>query len=188
MGMMVDNGRNWDAMYIHLRPQANIGLFKENLMGILKEFYAEPCEIGLFDEIIRKLYFKEQRLSLLISSFSFLAIFISIIGVFGLVIFESYSKRREIAIRKVYGSSIMEVLKMFNQKYIHVTLFCFVIASPIAWYIITVWLEQFTYRTPVYIWVFLAALAGVLSVTVLTVTVQSWKTATENPKDVIQEN
>ena len=115
-----------------------------------------------------------------------LAIIISIIGVFGLVIFDTQYRRGEIGVRKVFGATVGEILAMFNKTYVRIIAVCFVIAAPIAYYEVSLWLKNFASRTPVHIWVFAAALLIVLSITLLTVTLQSYKAATENPANAVK--
>jgi putative ABC transport system permease protein len=117
----------------------------------------------------------------LILIFSLIAILISIVGVFGLVVFDSECRRKEIGIRKVHGASTMEIITMFNKAYFAILLICFAIAVPVAWFAVGRWLENFAYRTPMYWWVFVLAFFAVAAITVLTVTVQNWRVANENP-------
>ena len=95
-------------------------------------------------------------------------------------------RRREIAVRKVFGATIPAVLAMFNKSMIRIVLVCFLIAAPTAWYIVHRWLEGFAYKFRMGFWIFLLALAIVLLITVLTVTLQSYKAATENPAQSIK--
>jgi putative ABC transport system permease protein len=137
---------------------------------------------GSFDETILKgVYQKEQRLTFLITLFSAIAILISIIGVFGLIVFETAYRRKEISIRKVHGSSIREILKLFNRIYLILLGICFLIACPAAYYVIDKWLDNFAYRTPMYEWVFLLGGIIVLVITLITVSSQSYRAATQNP-------
>ena len=122
----------------------------------------------------------------MITLFSALAILLSLVGVFSLVMFEAAYRRKEIGIRRVMGSSIQEILMLLSKTYIYIILACFVIAVPIAYYGVSKWLENFAVKTPIYLWVYLAALAIVLLVTLATVVFQSWRAATCNPVDSIR--
>ena len=84
------------------------------------------------DEEIGNQYYKEQKLSNLLTLFSLLSILISIVGVFGLVLFETQYRRKEIGIRKIHGATVGEILRMFNKIYVRIVLACFVVAVPIA--------------------------------------------------------
>ena len=117
---------------------------------------------------------------------SLLAIIISLVGVFGLVVFETQYRRKEIGIRKVHGATVGEILLMFNKAYLRIVGICFVIAAPIAWQGAKMWLEGFAYKTPLHWWVFLIALLIVTVITLLTVSFQNWKAANENPVNSIK--
>jgi putative ABC transport system permease protein len=176
---------NWEQLnhaYIKLNTGANLRTAIDHIRATLAEFDSNyPFEIRFFDDVLQQLYEKERTLSFLILLFSLIAIFISIVGVFGLVVFDSECRRKEIGIRKVLGSSVAEIITMFNKAYIKILLICFVIAAPIAWFAVSRWLENFAYRTPMYWWVYLLAFIAVTAVTVLTVTIQNWRVANDDP-------
>ena len=138
-------------------------------------------DIRFMDEEIGNQYYKEQKLSNLLTLFSLLSILISIVGVFGLVLFETQYRRKEIGIRKIHGATVGEILWMFNKIYVRIVLACFVVAVPIAYCIVDRWLENFAYKAPVEIWIYFAALAIVLGTTVATVLIQTYRAATDNP-------
>ena len=142
--------------------------------------------IRFFDEVVHNLYISENRLASLIILFSLIAVFISIVGVFGLVVFDSQYRKKEIGIRKVLGSTVREILVLFNTTYIQILCICFVFAAPVAWYFVNRWLENFAYKTPMFWWVYLIAFLLVSFVTTCTVTFQNWKAATANPIDSIK--
>ena len=107
-------------------------------------------------------------------------------GVFGIVLFETQHRRREVAIRKVMGATTAEVLRLFNRRYVVLVTVCFILAAPVGFWIVDRWLASFAYRTPIHWWVFAAAFAAVLLVTIGTVTFCSWRTADENPADSVK--
>ena len=117
-----------------------------------------PCEVEFYDEIFDHLYHQERNLSTMILLFSLLAVIISIVGIFGLVIFETQYRRKEIGIRKVFGATVHEILVMFNKIYFRIVCVCFIIAAPLAYYGVRKWLEGFAYKTPIYWWIFAFAL------------------------------
>lgn len=145
-----------------------------------------PVSVQFYDEVFNSVYQKERKTTALITTFSLLAVVISLVGVFGLVVFETQYRRKEIGVRKVLGATVEEVLRMFNRSFVRLVLICFVVAVPLAWYGVTSWLEGFAYRTPVYWWVFAVSLLIVLTITLATVTVQSWRAATANPVDALK--
>jgi putative ABC transport system permease protein len=143
-------------------------------------------DVQFLDASIGNLYAKEDRLANLISLFSALAVLISIIGVFGLVMFETQYRRKEIGLRRVHGATIGEILRLLNQNFVRIVIVCFVIAAPIAYYAVRRWLEGFAYKSPIHWWIFAVALLAVGAITMLTVTLQSYRTATENPVNSIK--
>jgi putative ABC transport system permease protein len=107
-------------------------------------------------------------------------------GLFALSIFSINTRIKEIGIRKVNGARISEVLIMLNRDFVKWVVIAFVIATPIAWYVMHKWLENFAYKTELSWWIF--ALAGLLSlgIALLTVSWQSWKAATRNPVEALR--
>lgn len=140
-----------------------------------------PFDVEFYDTIFNQLYQKEEDLRSSVLAFSVLAILISLVGVFGLVVFDTQYRRKEISIRKVNGATSGEILRMFNKAYLKIVVICFVIAAPLAWVGVSKWLEKFAYKTPMEIWVFLFAFLLVTIVTILTVSFQCWKGANANP-------
>ncbi len=138
-------------------------------------------DLHYMDDKLEESYQQERLFTKQILLFSLLAILISIIGVFGMTMFESEYRRKEIGIRKVFGSSTKEILVMFNRRYLYILLGCFVVAAPIGYMVGVHWLEGFAIRTAVSPWLFFVSFLLIALITMLTVTYQSWKNATENP-------
>ena len=138
------------------------------------------------DQVLDNAYRNELRFTRQILLFSLLAIVISMIGVFGLTMFESEYRRKEIGIRKIFGSTTGEILRMFNKRYLYILIGCFIVAAPFGWWIGQHWLEGFAERTPIRAWIFLTSFLLVTAITMITVTVQSWKNANENPANSIK--
>ena len=138
-------------------------------------------DLHYMDDKLEESYQQERLFTKQILLFSLLAILISIIGVFGMTMFESEYRRKEIGIRKVFGSSTKEILVMFNRRYLYILLGCFVVAAPIGYMVGVHWLEGFAVRTTVSPWLFLVSFLLIALITMLTVTYQSWKNANENP-------
>lgn len=184
---MVASGIHLNNAYIKLKTGTNLRDAVSNINTTLSEFDEDYIfNIRFFDETLQRLYEKEIALNSLIILFSLISIFISIVGVFGLVVFDSECRRKEIGIRKVFGASVMNIVIMFNKGYLKILIICFVIAAPLAWYAVTRWLENFVFRTPMHWWVYLLAFVSLGLITICTVTFQNWRTATANPIDVIK--
>ena len=138
-------------------------------------------EFHFLDQTFDQTYRDELRFIHQMQLFSLLAILISIIGVFGLTMYESEYRRKEIGLRKIMGSTTQEVLLMFNRRYLLMLFASFVVAAPIGWSLGTRWLQGFAERTAIPWWLFLLSLLLVAIVTILTVTYRTWKNASENP-------
>ena len=157
----------------------------DTLMEIAPNADPEKIKIQFFEQELELLYQVEDKLSVLVTLFSFLSIVISIIGVFGLVLFETQYRRREIGIRRVHGASIGSILQMFNRKYLYIVAACSAVAIPVSYYIIDQWMQQYVYRTPMLWWVYALAVGVILLITIVTVSLRSWSAANENPTNSI---
>jgi putative ABC transport system permease protein len=145
----------------------------------------EKVDVKFFDNELELVYQREDKLSTLITLFSFLSIVISIIGVFGLVLFETQYRRREIGIRRMHGASVGSILQMFNRKYLYIVAACSAVAIPVSYYIISRWMEQYVYRVEMSWWVYALAVGVILLITIVTVSLRSWSAANENPTNSI---
>ena len=173
--------------YIRFNSKTNLQEAVAHVRETLKEIDPTfPFEISFYNTILNNLYQKEQTLGKLISLFGIMAILISIVGVFGLVLFETQYRRKEIGIRKINGATIGQILLMFNKTYIRIVSVCFIISIPIAWMGTQQWLENFAYKTPLHLWVFIVAFLIILSVTIGTVTFRNWQAANENPVNSVK--
>lgn len=173
--------------YIRFNSKTNLQEAVAHVRETLKEIDPTfPFEISFYNTILNNLYQEEQTLGKLISLFGIMAILISIVGVFGLVLFETQYRRKEIGIRKINGATTGQILLMFNKTYIRIVSVCFIISIPIAWMGTQQWLENFAYKTPLHLWVFIVAFLIILSVTIGTVTFRNWQAANENPVNSVK--
>jgi putative ABC transport system permease protein len=139
-----------------------------------------------FDEDFGRLYKAEVRTRKIVSIFSALAILIACLGLLALAAFVAEQRTKEIGIRKVNGARIGEILLTLNRKFMKWVAIAFVIATPIAYYTMNNWLENFAYKTTLSLWVFALAGLAALFVTMLTVSWVSWKAATRNPIEALR--
>lgn len=172
----------YNHAYIKVKAGSDMHAAMDHIRTSLSKFDSEyPFNIRFYDEVLQRTYEKELKISWLITLFSLIAIFISIVGVFGLVVFESEYRKKEISLRKVMGATTTQILLMFNKSYLSILAICFLLGAPAAYYVVGKWLENFAYRTPMYWWVFVLAFVIVAVITMLTVTFQNWHVANENP-------
>jgi predicted permease len=134
-----------------------------------------------FDEKIAEFYQQEEQLSLLYKIFAGLAIFISCLGLYGLVSFMAVQKTKEVGIRKILGASISSLLQLFSREFTILIIISFFIAVPVAWYMMHSWLNNFVYRIPLNIWYFLITIAGSVLIAWITVGYKALRAALANP-------
>lgn len=182
-----EDNKFYGAAYVRVKAGTDLRAAMDHVKASLTKIDpVYPFKVSFYDEILQRTYEKELKISNLITLFSIVAILISIVGVFGLVVFESEYRKKEVAVRKVLGSSTSQILVMFNKSYLIILIICFILAAPVAFYGVYRWLENFAYRTPIYWWVFLAAFAIVSVITFITVTYQNWQVANSNPVNSIK--
>jgi putative ABC transport system permease protein len=147
-----------------------------------KEIYpGEKFDYAFFDETIAGFYEKEQKTSRIMNVAMFISIFISCMGLFGLVTFSARQRTREIGIRKVMGASVSGIVHLLSKEFLWLVGIAILIASPLAWYFIHQWLQDFAYRAPISAWVFVLAGLSAVLIALATVSVQAFKAATANP-------
>ena len=160
---------------------------KKRLEQFLKYFYVSKGFDTVFLDTLTSnfnhndVYKKEILLKRILEIFTLIILFISLLGIVAISLFITESRTKEIGIRKVNGASIKEILFMLNKDFVKWVGISFVIACPISYYLMSSWLENFAYKTALSWWVF--ALAGVftLVITLITVSLQTYKAATQNP-------
>ncbi len=140
-----------------------------------------PFEYRFVDEEYNKLYKSESIFYKLSTYFSFLAILISCLGLFGLVIFNAESKTKEIGVRKVLGASVFNITSLITRDFLKLILFGIVIGTPISWYFMTKWLADYEYKINMPWWVFIITAVLIISISILTVSFESIKAALVNP-------
>jgi putative ABC transport system permease protein len=142
---------------------------------------ASPLNYQFLDEAFDSMYRSEQRIGKIFISFAILAIFIACLGLFGLATFTAEQRTKEIGIRKVLGASVPQIVQLLSKDFVRLVIIGIVIASPIAYYFMDKWLQDFAYRVEISWWIF--ALAGIvaISIALLTVSYQAIRAALMNP-------
>jgi putative ABC transport system permease protein len=144
-------------------------------------------EISTSGDVADASYADEMKQLKLLLLVSLISLIIPLIGVFGLVLLEAQTRRKEIGVRKVFGASSGSILFMLNMQYLRILLVCFVVAAPVAYYLYNIWIEAFAYRTTTHWWLFAIAILCVSTVVCLTVSIQSWRAARERPVETIMK-
>jgi len=185
--LMITYGADGQDLYIRYKNDND----KANIIALANSEYDKfnpefPFEYHFFADEFTTTYRNEQKMLNLLSSFVVVAFLILCFGLYGLSKQLALSKTKEIGIRKVNGAKISEILTMLNKAFIKWVAIAFFIATPIAFYAMHKWLENFAYKTNLSWWIF--ALAGVLAlgIALITVSWQSWKAATRNPVEALR--
>jgi putative ABC transport system permease protein len=175
------NTQNFSSMTVSVSSNNYKGLLAQIAAVWQKDMPSVPFEYTFLDSEVQKQYETEITLSQIINSFTLIAILISCLGLFGLAAFSAEQRNKEIGIRKVLGASVTGIVGLLSKDFLKLVIISFIIATPIAWYFMSQWLQAFAYRIPLSWWMF--ALAGVLSVLIalFTVSSQAIKAALMNP-------
>jgi len=140
-----------------------------------------PFNYSFVDDDFNKMYRSEERQGILFNVFGMVAIIISCLGLFGLATYTAQVKTKEIGIRKVLGASVTGLTNLLVEEFATLILIAFVIAAPLAWWLMNKWLQDFVYRINISWWMFALAGVGVLIIALLTVGLQAIKAAVANP-------
>jgi putative ABC transport system permease protein len=138
------------------------------------------------DESFNAMYQAELRLGTILVFFSFVAIFLTLLGLIGLIFFILERKTKEIGIRKVLGASVFSIVRMLNRELIVLVCLANMIALPVAYVMVRKWLEAFAYRIDLTLWPFVFSGAIVLLTVAMTVSLQSMRSASANPADSLR--
>lgn len=173
-------------MFIKINPSTN-STIAESIKNKLEQIAPnDPIELSYLEDDLNKLYSSEETTEKLIGYSSLIAIIISSLGLFGLSLYSLQKRIKEIGIRKVNGAAVSEILIMLNKNFVVWVTIAFVIAVPIAWYVMNIWLQNFVYRIELSWWIF--ALAGIMALLIALVTVsfQTFKVARRNPVEALR--
>lgn len=179
--IMLNRIRNYHLLSVKMNPQAVQDALKQVQTKWEATYPEYIYSYQFLDEQIREFYEGEQRMSIMLSIFTSLAIFIGCLGLFGLTVFMANQKTKEIGVRKVLGASVESILMLFSKEFIKLILIGFCIAAPLAWYAANQYLDQFAYKIAMGPTVFLLGLAITFVIAILTVAYRSMKAAVANP-------
>lgn len=172
---------DYGAMLIRLNP----GSEKQVITGLKqlwKKFYPEQTlTFNRAEDLLEKQYRAESKLNTLFVFFTVLTVFLACLGLFGLVTFTVEQRTKEIGIRKVLGASVMSIVNLISADFLKLVLAAIIIASPVAWYLMNKWLQDYAYRIEIQWWMFALAAAMVVVVALITLSFQAIKAAIANP-------
>ncbi|WPU91090.1 ABC transporter permease [Mucilaginibacter sabulilitoris] len=160
----------------------NLSKTVAELQKMWENTYPEYAYNGYFlDQNIANFYKQENQMALVYKIFAGIAIFISCLGLYGLVSFMAVQRTKEVGIRKVLGASVSSIVYLFSKEFMVLITISFVIAVPTAWYLMTGWLQNFAYRISLSIWVFVLAIVTSVIIAWITVGYKAIKAALANP-------
>ena len=180
--LMDNKERSFNVVNLKINVAVPVQQALAKIETVYKKFTpGSPFDYKFADYEYALKYAAEERVGKLAMFFTILAIFISCLGLFGMASFVAEQRTKEIGIRKVVGASVFSVWTMLSKDFVVMVLISFLIAAPIAYYFMHNWLQNYTYRTQLSWWIFVAAGVGALMITLLTVSFQSINAAIANP-------
>jgi len=184
--VLLSSLKNYYTMAIQINP-ASVKTSVPQIEKIWNETYSRHIfSYAFMDESIENFYEGERKMSVLLSVFTGLAIFIGCLGLFGLVTFMANQKTKEIGVRKVLGASVNSIVLMFTKEFGMLILIGFAIAVPCAWFVMTAWLNEFAYKIPLVPAIFLSSLIITFALATVTVGYKSFRAAASNPADSLK--
>ncbi|PSR55081.1 macrolide ABC transporter permease [Adhaeribacter arboris] len=183
---------------LHIYPQAywkvavklksaDIGATVNQVKKVWNRFTPDyPLEYTFLDQSFAIMYKAEESLKTLLWIFTFITIFVSCLGLFGLAAYAAERRRKEIGVRKVLGASINQITLLLSKDFVRLVLVAILLASPVAWYCMHIWLQNFAYRIDIGWWVFAVAGFGSIAIAVITIGFQAIKAAVANPVDALR--
>ena len=182
--------RNSFSLHIALKPQQTAGSWKTTIAEVEKAFKKyfpeEDFKYAFVDESIAKFYKSEQDISHLLQWSTGLAIFISCMGLLGLVMYTTNLRIKEIGIRKVLGASVSHIVSIFSKDFLSLVFIASLIAIPLSWWAMNKWLENFAYKTSLSWWVFVLSTLLMMLVALITLSIQTIRAASANPVESLR--
>ncbi|SJZ91368.1 ABC transporter permease [Sediminibacterium ginsengisoli] len=181
--MVIEGAKGWfNVMHIKYNDKNNMAANVKSTEAIVKKYNPMyTFEHQFVDDEYNTKFKAEQRTGTLATLFAGLTIFISCLGLFGLAAYTAESRIKEIGVRKVLGASITSITSLLSKDFIKLVLISFVIASPIAWWLMYNWLQNYPYRISIHWWIFLAAALTSIAIALITVSYHAIRAAKANP-------
>src|SRR6266536_1461863 len=180
-GFQLNNQPNYNYIIVHAKAANVSSLLKSINTSWHKLNPNEPFEYSFLDEDFQKNYDAENRLSAIVGYFTTIAILISCLGLFGLATFSAEQRTKEIGVRKVLGASVAGIVALLSKDFLKLVAISIVIASPLAWWIMHKWLQDFAYRTKISWTVFVITTVAALLIALITISFQAIRAAISNP-------
>lgn len=180
--LMIHGRSNWlNTIFMELSP----GSIGDQLSAIENKWKALfpkfPFDYSFLDQDFDKLYKTDQKITTLMLLFAIITILVAALGLFGLAAFTAERKIKEIGIRKVLGASVSHIVQLISKEFIVLVGVGIMIATPIAWWVMSKWLNEYAYRINIEVWIFLLAGLTAAAIALFTISIQAIKAAMENP-------
>jgi putative ABC transport system permease protein len=163
--------------------QASLSYIRGQWEGI---FPGKPFEYEFLADTFRDQFSADRTRRTVFAGFTILTIFIACLGLFGLVSYTTERRTREISIRKVHGASVSRILQLIIREFLILVVIASLVASPVVWFLMRDWLQNYVYRTDMTPMVFLWTLLLLLVPTLITISYQSYRAAIANPAEALQ--
>jgi putative ABC transport system permease protein len=174
-------------LFVRLRPHTNLPATLAAIKDQYKKYDSDtPFSYTFMDEAFDQQYKAEDRLATMFGVFTVITISLAIMGLFGLAAFSIQQRTKEIGIRKVLGANVASVNALFSKDFLKLVVLSIVIASPIAWWAMNKWLQDFAYRITIPWWAFAAAGSIAIITSVLTVSYHAVRAALTNPVESLR--
>ena len=160
----------------------------EHIESVYTDAFPENLfDYKFLDDEVQEFYVEEQRTFLLFKIFSGISIFISCLGLLGLISFIINQRTKEVGIRKVLGAGVSSVIGLFSKDFMILVVVAFALSAPVAWYIMDIWLSEFAYKIDMEIWFYVLAIAISALITFFTIGYQSYRAAISNPVNALRD-
>jgi hypothetical protein len=181
----LSNGAGW--VNIRINPKKSTSAELSRIEAVCKKYApADPFDYKFVDQEYAQKFGEEERIDKLASSFAGLAIFISCLGLFGMASFMAEQRIKEIGVRKVLGATVFNLWHLLSKDFVVLVIISLLIATPVAYYFMHSWLQNYKYHTEIAWWIFAVTALGAVIITLVTVSYQGIKAAVANPVDSLR--
>jgi putative ABC transport system permease protein len=179
--IIADRSPEYGGMLVRVAP-GHEQQAREYIAKQWRKFFPDKLlEMKWVTDMVNDQYKKEATLQRLFTFFSSLSMFLAALGILGLIIHATEQRRKEIGIRKVLGATVTSIVRLFSVDFLKLILLALVVATPVAWWLMSRWLTDFAYRTPISPWMFAAAGLTTITIALVTIGLQTVKAALDNP-------
>jgi putative ABC transport system permease protein len=194
LGLNVEkaNSEIWGAntpgcLFVKIAPKQNIPALLDQIRKIYAGYdMLTPFQYSFLDDAFGKMYTAEDRLAGIFGGFTALTVLIAALGLLGLAAFSAEQRTREIGVRKVLGASVLQITTLLSKEFIKLVFIALVIASPVAWYLMQQWLQQFAYRIHMQPWMFVLSAFVAVAAALMAIGLQTVKAAIRNPVNALK--